>query len=73
MARGGSEAFALAAHAAGCVAGDRGVPAHIMLKLLRRSLGDYPADPTRSRFLAPRLQRPHDMLALESVMPERLH
>ena len=42
---------------------DRGVPAHVMLKLLRRRLGDVAADLTQSPFLTPRLQQAHDMLA----------
>ncbi len=42
--------------------GDRGVPAHVMLKLLQRRLGESPADLTRSPFLAPPLQRAHDRL-----------
>jgi len=43
--------------------GDRGVPAHVMLKLLRRRLADSGADLTRSPFPPPRLQRAHDILA----------
>jgi len=43
--------------------GDRGVPAYVMLKLLRRRLADSRADLTRSPFPAPPLQRAHDILA----------
>ncbi len=43
--------------------GERGVPSHVMLKLLRRRLGESHADLTRSPFLAAPLQRAHDMLA----------
>jgi len=62
VARGGSEAFALATCAAGCVAGPRRSGAR-HAQALRRRLGDHPAELMRSPFLTPRLQRVHDMLA----------